>query len=138
MESLAILLVVALGIFYLKSHDYAFWLEFREGRFLLMRGSLPPSLLADFADITRAEPSAKIRLRAHKGNGRARLLISGTLSEGTAQRLRNAFGLYPEVRLRAKHRTQHPNLGQRLGWPWLAFALARTRRSKGTSKDLAP
>jgi hypothetical protein len=89
-----------------------------------VRGRIPPALLGAFADIVRGAGIARATLRAVRGPSHARLVVRG-VDETTTQRLRNAFGIHPIHELRAAPDPTRRNLGQWLGWSWLAWLLMR-------------
>jgi len=97
-----------------------FCVSARDGRLLVIRGRIPPSLLTAFADILRRARVPRATIRAWKSEGHARIEASG-VDEGTAQMLRNAFGLHPIQRLKTAPLVAHRNLGQILGVAWLAW-----------------
>ena len=99
-----------------------FLVSVRDGRVLLVQGRIPPALLDAFADIAR---DARMRLgsiRAVRDAERVRLVVRGT-DDRVAQRFRNAFGVHPLAHLRAAPPPDDRNLGQLLGWTWLAWVL---------------
>jgi hypothetical protein len=95
-------------------------LSVREGRLLALRGALPASALEAFADVVERSRTARGTLRVLRDGERARLEAEG-LDEHAAQRARNVLGTYPLPRLLAATPAPSPNLGQRLGWAWLAW-----------------
>lgn len=116
-----------------------FRLSVRDGRVLVVRGRIPVGLLSDIRDVVGkpsvsmggdpryppARPVAHATIRAVKESNAARLIVSGAVDAGRAQRLRNVFGLYPIASLRAAPPIAQPTLGQVLGIAWLAWLLER-------------
>ena len=78
-----------------------FRIQIRDGKQTVTRGYVPVGLLNDFGAAVRGVKNGEVR--AHKGQGGARLSFGGDVDAGVAQRLRNIFGLYPVARLRAPH-----------------------------------
>jgi hypothetical protein len=95
-------------------------LSVRRGRVLVLRGALPGSLLEAFTDVVERTAVASGTLRILRDGERARLEAQG-LDEHGVQRARNVLGTYPLPRLLAASPPRAPNLGQRLGWAWLAW-----------------
>lgn len=102
-----------------------FRLSVRDGRVLVVRGRIPVGLLSDIRDVVGKPPVAHATIRAVKESNAARLIVSGAVDAGRAQRLRNVFGLYPIASLRAAPPIAQPTLGQVLGIAWLAWLLDR-------------
>ncbi|MBL4685947.1 MAG: DUF3634 family protein [Nannocystaceae bacterium] len=104
-----------------------FCLSVRNTQVLLVRGHIPTPLLLDLQDIMRRAQVEQATIRAVKGSGHARIVVSGT-DDGTAQRCRNAFGNHPIQQLRARSVPAGArNLGQTLGIAWLAWLLTPRR-----------
>ncbi len=120
-----IAVAVALYLIFIRGNEI-FHVSIRNGRALLIRGRIPPSLFTQIADVARRAGVRDATVTAHKGDGRARLTTSG-FGEGDAQRLRNVFGLHPIHALRAAPLRRPENLGQVLGIAWLAWMLAGRR-----------
>lgn len=130
LESLVIIVafaavVVALYLVFVRGNEI-FFVSIRDGRALLVRGRIPPSLFTQIADVARRAGVRNASVQAHKGDGRARLTTSG-FGEGDAQRLRNVFGLHPIHALRAAPLRRPENLGQVLGIAWLAWMFVGRR-----------
>jgi hypothetical protein len=102
-----------------------FCLSVRNGRVLVVRGRIPGGLLSDIRDVVGKPSVARATIRAVKQEHGARLVVSGGIDEGRAQRLRNIFRLYPVSNLRAAPVIEKPTLGQVLGIAWLAWLLDR-------------
>jgi hypothetical protein len=73
-----------------------FRIAIRGGRVTVVRGKVPPSFLGDLRDIVRHVQDGTVD--AVKRDGEPALVISSTVDERTAQRLRNAFALYPNAK----------------------------------------
>ena len=132
MTPLLLLAGLTLAFFAVTWHaDELFCVSVRGGRALVVRGRIPPALLADLSAVVARPPVARATLRAMKDAGDARLVVEG-VPDGAAQRLRNAFALYPIAKLRAAPRVPRPTLGQGLGVPALAWWCER-RASGGRS-----
>jgi len=119
------LLAVAavVGLWLLTRTMELFRLSARDGRVLVVRGRVPPRLLADIRSVVAAAGVARGTIRALKHEGGARLVCSSEFDADTAQRLRNVFGLVPIARLRHAPAIARPTLGQLLGVAWLAWLL---------------
>lgn len=117
---LALLAGIAIALFVWGRVNEIFCLSVRDGRVLLVRGRIPPSVLEAFADVVRRQGVRRASIRAVAGPSHARLVVSGA-DEGTAQRLRNVFGTHPVQRLRGAKLPRARNVGQLLGIAWLAW-----------------
>jgi hypothetical protein len=123
---LALVAVVALVVFWLASRARElFVVSVRGGRVLVVRGRVPAGFLGDIRTVVARPPVRWATIRAVKGEHHARLVVSGDLDDGRAQRLRNAFGLRPMSQLRSAPLVDRPTLGQWLGIAWLAWLLDR-------------
>ena len=67
------------------------------GRVAHVRGEVPPSFLGDLRDLVKHVDTGTVS--AVKEGGGGRLVVSSTIDPRTAQRLRNAFAIYPGKRL---------------------------------------
>ena len=103
-----------------------FLVSVREGEVLVVRGRVPAALLHDIADVVRRARLRRGTIRAVRESGHSRLVTSG-IDDGTTQRLRNTFGTHPIQRLQAAPVVSQRNVGQLLGFAWLAWLLHRTR-----------
>ena len=122
---LVVVVVVLAGAWWMLSRaNELFVLSARGGRVLLLRGRLPRALERELAAVLR-QGSATGRLRAVREGGRTRLVGEG-LDPELEQRLRNVFfaSRYAKMRWLAEGDRRPRNLGQRLGWEWLAWQLA--------------
>jgi len=113
---------VLFALWMLARANELFHVSARDGRVLLVRGRIPPSLLTAFGEILGRAGVRRATIRAVKESGGARLVASGVDGK-TAQMLRNAFGVHPIQRLRTAPFAAHRNLGQVLGFAWLAWLL---------------
>lgn len=121
---LGVLAVVALFVLISRHANEVFCLSVRRGRGLLIRGRIPGGLQVELLEVLRRAGVHDAVLRAVREGGRARLQASGEgVNEAVLQRLRNVFGtrLWRDLKLGPPPR--HRNLGQRLGWTWLAWRL---------------
>jgi hypothetical protein len=116
---------VALVFFLSNRARELFVLSVRNGRVLVVRGRVPPAFLTDVKGIVAHPPVRSATIRGRKDEDHARLIISGDIDEGNAQRLRNVFGLRPMAQLRTAPNVNRPTLGQVLGIAWLAWMLDR-------------
>lgn len=128
MSYVVLLVVGVIGLWWIGRGRELFLLSARDGRVLLVRGRIPAGLMRDMREILSAARVHRATVRAVRSDGGARLEISG-VEEGPAQRLRNAFGLYPISRLSTAPSAANPSLGQILGIVWLAWLFERSSRS---------
>ena len=98
-----------------------FRISIRDGKQTVTRGYVPTGLLSDFGAAVRGVGQGEVR--AHKGEGGARLSFSGQIDVGVAQRLRNIFGLYPTARLRAPHIDKRRAVSDAFNLAWLISLL---------------
>jgi hypothetical protein len=101
-------------------------LSVRDGRPLLVRGRLPPSLIQGFTDALRLARIRDATIRVVKHEGGARVLLDGG-DENVQQRLRNVLGTHPWRALASAPLAGTRNLGQLLGIAWLAWLLLPRR-----------
>lgn len=126
---LVVAAIVGVGALVLSRANEIFYVSIRGGRCLLVRGRIPPSLWRELREVVRIARVRHGAVRAVKSGWRPRLVCDG-LDEGTAQRLRNAFGAQGFGHLKASAPAGaggggHRNLGQLLGFAWLAWLLTR-------------
>lgn len=125
---LVIAAVVAVVALALSRANELFCVSVRRGRCLIVRGQVPPSLWRELRDVMgRAKVSGTVR--AVKSGGQPRVVFSGGIDSGTQQRVRNAFGAMGFGHLKASAPApsssgRSRNLGQLLGFAWLAWLLA--------------
>lgn len=115
--------VIPVGYIVFTRVNEIFCLSVRNGRVLLVRGTCPNALSHDLEDVMRRANVQRATIRAVKAEGHARLVTSG-VDDGVAQRCRNAFGTHPIHQLRSETSDRRRNLGQILGFAWLAWLLA--------------
>lgn len=121
---IAVLALVALVAYVVYTRmNELFVLSVRGGRVLVLRGRIPNNLHAAFASVASRAKLERATIKAVKGQRHARLVFSG-VDEGTAQRMRNAFGIHPIQALRAARLPDTRNVGQLLGIAWLAWMLS--------------
>lgn len=103
-----------------------FCLSIRDGEGLVVRGALPRSLRDELTDVVGRRDAL---IRGVREGRSARLDIRG-VDDPTAQRLRNVFGIsrYRDLKALGAVQPGKRNIGQRLGWTWLAWWLAQPRR----------
>ena len=125
---LLVVIAVLVGVFVVVPRlNELFLVSVRGGKLLVVRGRVPPSLLHDIEDVVRRAGVDGATIRAVKTPEGARLVTSG-VDEGVAQRLRNAFQLQPMAQLRRAPLMDDRNLGQVLGFVWLAWLLSSIAR----------
>lgn len=126
----ATLLVLVLGglvfWFALERAGELFCVSMRDGRLLVVRGAVPPSLLHDLGDVLKRAGVRSATVRAVRSSGHARLVARG-VDDRVLQRLRNTLGVHPIHKLRAAPLPSSRNLGQLLGIVWLAWLLTGRR-----------
>ena len=86
-----ILILIALVLWSATRHNEVFRVAIHAGRATVVRGRVPPAFLGDMRDIVRHVDGGV--LRAIKEGGEPRLVVSSSIDERTAQRLRNAFAV---------------------------------------------
>lgn len=135
MDLLLIVVVLAIAVVIVIAVSRAselFYVSIRDGRCLLVRGHIPPSLLSEMRAVVRMSGVRRGAVRAVKSGGAPRLVVSG-LDDSVAQRLRNAFGARGFARATASGSSAAAassggrNLGQLLGLAWLAWLLVGRR-----------
>ena len=94
--ALGILGLIALVLWAATRHNEIFRVAIRGGRVTVVRGRVPPSFLGDLRDIVRHVKDGTVH--AVKSGGEPRLVLSSSIDERTAQRLRNAFALATATR----------------------------------------
>jgi Protein of unknown function (DUF3634) len=118
---------VVFALYWFTRQSDLFTVSVRGGRMLVVRGRVPPALLADMGAVVARPPVSRATIRAVKGESGARLVFSGALDEAQQQRLRNVFALCTLARLRQAPVIARPNLGQLLGIASLAWWLTPRR-----------
>lgn len=114
------------ALWWFTRREELFRLSVREGRVLVVRGRAPPGFVSDVRDVVGHARVRGATVRAVRTERGGRLVFSGDLDEGTAQRLRNVFGILPASQLRHAPAIKNPTLGQVLGVAWLAWLLDRS------------
>jgi hypothetical protein len=92
--------ILGIGFLWYQRSQELFVISIRGGKQSVIRGHAPQGLVSQFADAVKRLDRAE--LRARKTQRGARLSCHG-VDEGTAQRLRNIFGLFPMSQLCAPH-----------------------------------
>ncbi len=100
-----------------------FYVSFRDGKLLLVRGRIPQALFNDFAEALRRQNIDRASVKAVRRPHAMELHIGGWLDDFQAQRLRNIFRLYPQSNLTAAPVLTQRTMGQLLGIAWLAWLL---------------
>ncbi len=95
--AVAILALLALLLWTATRQNEVFRIAVRAGRATVVRGKVPPSFLSDLREVVRHVDAGTVH--AVKRDGEPRLVVSASIDERTAQRLRNAFAVYPGKRL---------------------------------------
>jgi len=117
-----VLAVAVVGYLILRRANEVFFISVRGGRLLLVRGRVTQALFNDLADVVRRARVGDASIRAVREAGHTRLVANG-VSDGVGQRLRNTFGSHPAKKLSAAPMPTMRNVGQLLGWTWLAWLL---------------
>ena len=89
--------LIALVLWAATRHNEIFRLTITRGRVTVVRGRVPPTFLSDLRETVKHVDSATIH--SVKEGGEGRLVFSSSIDERTAQRLRNAYAIYPGKRL---------------------------------------
>lgn len=85
--------LIALAIWAARRQNEIFRVTIHRGKTAEIRGRVPKAFLGDLRDIVRHVDTGVVR--AVKQDGQARLVVSASIDERTAQRLRNAFAVKP-------------------------------------------
>lgn len=120
-----VVVAIAVGVWLLGRASELFYVSVRDGKLLVVRGRVPVGLLQAFREAVSEPVVRRGAIKAWRGDGGGQLGCSGDIDEGREQRMRNAFMLYPASKLRQAPAVQQPNLGQVLGFVWLAWLLDR-------------
>jgi uncharacterized protein DUF3634 len=94
--AMGILGLIGVALWVATRQNEVFRIAIRAGRATVLRGKVPPSFLSDLRDVVRHVDAGSIH--AVKRDGAARLVVSPSIDERTAQRLRNAFALTPAAK----------------------------------------
>ena len=73
--------------------------EIREGKVQVTHGGIAPRLLADVADVVARPRVERATLRIVRARGHAELEVTGDLSAGQIQQVRNVIGSVPLAKL---------------------------------------
>ncbi len=73
--------------------------EIREGKVEITRGGIAPRVLGDLRDIAARPRITSATVRIIRAKDRARVEVSGNVSEQQVQRLRNVIGNVPVAQL---------------------------------------
>src|SRR5689334_3288649 len=95
-----------------------FFLSFRDGKLLVVRGRVPQALLNDFSDALRRQQVTRASIKAVRRPTGAQLSVGGEIDDFQAQRLRNLFRVYPVSNLSAAPAMNDRTVGQVLGIAW--------------------
>lgn len=97
--------MLALLVWAATRQNEVFRVAIRRRRITVVRGRVPPSFLGDLREIAREMPEAlEATVHAVKRDGAPCLVLSASIDERTAQRLRNAFGAWRASRASASTR----------------------------------
>jgi len=100
--AILLLLATPLVIAIIRANEL-FVVKIRGGKTRLVRGRLPPRLLADVDDVVRGVVLA--RLHCVNEGGKPTLYAEGTLSPSEKQRLRNLIGTWSVAQIRSGTRS---------------------------------
>ncbi|MBS2017757.1 MAG: DUF3634 family protein [Deltaproteobacteria bacterium] len=89
--------LIALTVWAARRHTQLFVIRVTEGRAKIVRGKVAPSFFTDVKDLTRHVKEGTVS--AIREGGEPRLVLSSSIDERTAQRLRNAFAVHPGKQL---------------------------------------
>lgn len=89
----AVLALIALVIWAATKHNQIFRVAIRGGKVTVLRGKVPPAFLGDLREVARHVEEGTVT--AVKQDGAARIVVSSSIDERTAQRIRNAFAASP-------------------------------------------
>lgn len=124
----AIAVLAVLALWWFTRTGELFCISVRGGRLLVVRGRAPSGFTAEARAIIARANVKRGTIRALRTERGGRLVVSGAIDEGTGQRLRNLFALYPAAQLRKAPAIARPTLGQLLGIAWLSWLLDRSAR----------
>lgn len=89
--------LVGLLLWSASRHNEIFRVIVKKGRITKVRGRVPPPFMRDLREITQYTKDGCVR--AVREGGEGRIEVSSSIDERTAQRLRNAYAIYPSKRL---------------------------------------
>jgi hypothetical protein len=84
--------LIGLALWAATRQNEVFRVAVRGGRATVLRGKVPPGFLSDLREIVRGIQDGTIH--AVKRGGEPALVVSSSIDERTAQRLRNAFAVH--------------------------------------------
>lgn len=93
----AVIALIALAVWAARRHTTLFVIRIASGRAKIIRGKVAPSFFTDVKDLVRHIETGTVS--AVRQGGEPRLVLSPSIDERTAQRLRNAFAVHPGKRL---------------------------------------
>src|SRR5262245_1514514 len=99
----AVAVLIALVLFFLRGSPELAGLEVRSGKCTFVRGRMPPRLLDDFQDVLTDGSVTRADVRVVLDGGQPRVVATG-LSEDKLQQLRNVAGSYPTAQFRSGRR----------------------------------
>lgn len=120
MHLAAMAVLAVIGLWWFTRSRELFHVSVRAGRVLVVRGRVPPGLLASFREIVDGT-AVRGSIRVLKQEHGARLVCSGNIDAGTVQRMRNVFALCPASKLRQAPAIARPTIGQVTGIASLAW-----------------
>jgi hypothetical protein len=97
------LLCIPLVISIRRSNEL-FCVTVLRGRATFRRGRVPQGLLDDINDVVRQPPVRRASIRVVQQGGQPHAQISGRLSAGQRQRLRNVVGTYSVAKIKGGNR----------------------------------
>lgn len=102
MIGLAVLLLFVAGaVFFAKRENELFLLRAQGGRFEVLRGRLPPSMLSDLDDVASRARLEGVEVRAFVEGGVPRVEVRGPGAEGVEQSVRNVVGRFHLTQIRS-------------------------------------
>ena len=93
----AVLGLIGIALWVATRQNEVFRIVIRNGRATVLRGKVSPSFLGDLRDVVRHIDEGSVH--AVKRDGEPCLVMSASIDERAAQRLRNAFALTTTKRL---------------------------------------
>lgn len=124
----ALIVFVLVVLLWASRGSEIFSISVKGGRLLVVRGRVPAALVAQMREVVARPPVRSATIRAVRAENGARLVVSGDIDEGRAQRLRNLFGLYPAAKLKQAPVVTDRSIGQFMGIAWLAWLFDRSMR----------
>jgi hypothetical protein len=96
----AIAVLLAVLLFFLRGAPELARLEVRDGALEFTKGRMPQKLLDDFGDVLKGSSAPRAVVRVVLDGGQPRVVATG-LSEAELQGLRNVAGLYSAAQFRS-------------------------------------